>query len=130
MRRTLVAISLIPSLLLPAAAIASQPAVVASTSTANSHTSTGLVAPTVVYSANIVRPTGTFSDAVPMPAQVGLKLKVDENGQAEDIQVIHSLTPEWDAHVVAAVRQYRFHPATLDNRPVPMNINLFVNIQR
>ena len=54
------------------------------------------------------------------------KLNVDENGNAQNVQVIKSPSPVLDAPVAAAVRQFRFRPATLDNQPVATDLTLTV----
>jgi TonB family protein len=130
MRRSFVSSFLLPALLLPAAAIASTPTPEASSVTRTVRVSTGVIAPTVIYSIPVVPPSNSIAAALPINTQVGLKVTVDKNGMAENIRVVNSLTPEWDASVVAAVRQFRFRPAQLDNQVIPMDIHLLVNILR
>ena len=129
MRRILVATSMLSLLLLPAAALASQPQTDASASQ-NLRVSTGVVAPTVVDSVAVAPPTSALADAIPMPAEVGLLVNVSATGQAQTIQVVKSLTPEWDARVIDAVRQFHFRPASLDNQPIAATMRLTVNIAR
>src|SRR5580658_7926094 len=114
MRRIIQVSSLLPALLLSAAALAALPATDASAQQ-NLRVSTGVVAPLVLNSVAVVPPASTLSQAVPMPAEVGLLVHVSATGQAQTIQVVKSLTPDWDARVIAAVRQFQFRPATLDN---------------
>ena len=60
----------------------------------------------------------------PADAQVGLSLTVDQNGRPQNIQVIKSLTPFWDARVIDAVSKFHFRAGTIDQathsgRPQP-----------
>lgn len=128
MRRTLVPGLLLSTLFLPFAAVATQPQADASPITGNLRVSTGVIAPTIVSAVQITMPEGVAPAAVPAGAQVGLLLTVDRNGQPQNIRVVRSLNPAWDASVVSAVRQFRFHPGSIDNQPIAMDLNLTVNI--
>lgn len=130
MRRNVVSVLLLGSMLFPVAAVASQTKTDASLTTPNLRVSTGVVAPSIVETAAIAVPQGMISDAVPAGAQVGLSLTVDQNGVPQNIQVVRSLNQAWDASVVDAVRQFRFRPGTIDRKPIPVDVNLTVNITR
>jgi TonB family protein len=129
MRRILASSLLLSSLSLPAAAKASQPVDDASAPTPI-RVSTGVTEPVLLDTATLFLPEGFSIDAIPIDAQVGLTLTVDEKGQPQDIRVVKSLNPFWDARVVDAVRQLRYKPGTLSNQPVPIDMNLTVNIAR
>jgi protein TonB len=58
-----------------------------------------------------------------------LKLVVDENGNAQDIQVARSLDEGLDQNAIAAVRQWVFAPATEDGKPVAFAANIEVNFR-
>ena len=127
MRRILAASLLLPSLFLPAAAKASTPVDDANAPTPV-RVSTGVVPPALIDSANLSIPSGGF--LIPDGAEIGLTFTVDEKGIPQNIQVVKSFNPFWDARVVDAVRQFRYHPGTVDNQPVAVDMNLTVNIAR
>lgn len=56
-----------------------------------------------------------------------LSLVVDENGNAQDIQVARSLDEGLDQNAIAAVRQWRFAPATEDGKAVAFQVKIEVN---
>jgi TonB family protein len=130
MRRILATSLMLPSLLIPAVAIASQPVDDATASTPRVRVSTGVIGPELLDSANITIPAGYGDQAVPGDGQVALSLTIDEKGHPENIQVTKSLNPLWDARVVDAVRQFRYRPGTVSNSPIPVDMNLTINIVR
>ncbi|HUB00536.1 MAG TPA: TonB family protein [Terracidiphilus sp.] len=130
MRTSLVSTLLLGSILFPVAAVASQTKADASLSTTNLRVSTGVVAPAILRTTQVTVPQGVAYSDIPEGAQVGLLLTVDKNGAPEDIQVVRSLNASWDASVVSAVRQFRFRPGTIDNQPIPVDVNLTVTIAR
>ncbi len=127
MRHILAVSVVLSSLLVPAAAVASQPASDASTPART--LSTGVKPAKVIYSPNITL-TPSEEEALPVNAHVVLKLNVDQTGQPQDVEVVDSLDQTLDARVQAAVRQFRFRPAMLDNQPVATDITLTVQVQR
>ena len=130
MRRILATSLLLPSLFLPAAAKASQPMDDATAPTPNVRVSTGVTAPKLLGTPYLDLPSNLAEEFVPGNAQVGLTLTVDENGRPENIQVVKSLNPLWDASVVDAVRHFRFKPGTVSDQPTAVDLNLTVNIAR
>jgi TonB family protein len=58
-----------------------------------------------------------------------LNLVVDENGNAQDIQVARSLDEGLDQNAIQAVRQWRFSPATEDGKPVALPVKIEVNFR-
>jgi TonB family protein len=128
MRRILAASVLLSPLFISAAALASQPVTVEPASTATHSLSTG-VKPARVLSAPDVDLSPAAQDTLPYNAEVVLTLNVDENGKAQDIQIVKSPSHYLDGPVAAAVRQYRFRPATLDNQPVATPMTLTVVVQ-
>ena len=127
MRRILAASFLVSPLFLTAAAYATQPVTDAPASTPTRALSTGVVPAHVLSSSNIDL-TPAAAQTLPQDAEVVLTLNVNEKGQAEDVEVVKSPSRYLDAPVAAAVRQYRFRPATLDNQPVatPMTLTVVV----
>ncbi len=65
--------------------------------------------------------------AAKISGSVLLKLVVDENGNAQDIQVARSLDEGLDQNAIAAVRQWVFAPATENGKPVAVAANIEVN---
>lgn len=128
MRRILASSLLLSASLLPAAAIAATPEAPGNAAQ-NVRISTGVIAPRLISAVNVVPPTTALSKSVPTPAQVGLEVVVDAQGQAQDVHVRQSLTPEWDASVIAAVKKFHFQPATLDGQPFDAKLHLLVDLR-
>jgi hypothetical protein len=130
MRRILATSLLLSSLTFPAAAKAGTPVDDASAPTP-ARVSTGVVAPMILDSTlSLSLPAGFTVSDIPADAQVGLSLTVDQNGNPQDIHVVKSLSPFWDARVVDAVSHSHFRPGTIDNQHTPVDLNLTVNIAR
>jgi TonB family protein len=82
-------------------------------------------APKLIYK---VEPSYTEeAKAAKISGSVLLKLVVDENGNAQDIQVARSLDQGLDRNAIAAVRQWVFAPATENGKPVAVAANIEVN---
>jgi TonB family protein len=126
MRSILAASVLLSPLFLTAAAVASTPANDASASTPVQSVSTGVIPAQILQSSNIEVPS--FA-SLPADTAFVVQLNVDADGDARDIQVVKSFNPELDAPVVAAVRKFRFRPATLDNQVIPITMDLTVQVQ-
>ena len=92
--------------------------------------STGVTSPRLVYTRHIYLPADELPAYLGGSAKVALKIDLDETGSPTSIRVLHSINPEVDARVVEAVRQFRWAPAMLDNKPVPIDLTLNVEIQR
>ncbi len=130
MRYSLASSILLSSLLLPAAAGAMRPSDDAAASTQPTRVSTGVVAPTLLHSIGIALPEGIAKDSIPVDAQIGLTLTVDAEGRPQDVHVVKGINPFWDARIVDAVRQFHYRPGTIDNQPIPVDMNLTVTIAR
>ncbi len=129
MRRILAVGLLLPSLFLPAAAKASTP-VDDATAPTPVRVSTGVIPPALIDSVNLNMPSNFDSFLIPDGVEVGLAFTVDEKGTPQNIQVVKSYSPFWDARVVDAVRQFRYRPGTVDNKPVAVDMNMTVNVAR
>ncbi|MGA3032298.1 MAG: TonB family protein [Terracidiphilus sp.] len=130
MRRILATSLLLPSLFLPAAVNASSLVDDAAASAPKVRVSTGVIAPKLLHPDQItIRTTGAES-TLPADAQVGLSLTVDESGRPQNVKVVQSLNPLWDARVVEAISRSQFKPGTVDKQPTPVDLNLTVNIAR
>jgi len=130
MRHILAGTILLSSLVLPAAAFASQPSDDATAPTQPLRVSTGVVAPTLLNSIGLTLPEGLPKDAIPVDAQVGLTLTVDQNGKPQDVHIVKGINSFWDARVADAVRQFHYRPGTIDTKPIPVDMNLTVTISR
>jgi hypothetical protein len=130
MRHILAGSILLSSLLLPAAASASQPSDDATTSTQPVRVSTGVTAPALLSSIGLTIPAGLPTDSIPVDAQIGLTLTVDEKGVPQDIHVVKGISPFWDARVVDAVRKFHYRPGSIDEKPIPVDMNLTITIAR
>jgi hypothetical protein len=130
MRHIVASSLLLSSLWLSAAAKASTPVDDASAPTP-ARVSTGVVAPVILDSTlSFSLPAGFTVSDLPADAQVRLALTIDQNGKPQDIRIVKSLGPFWDARVVDAVSHFHFRPGTIDNQPTPIDLNLAVNIAR
>jgi TonB family protein len=129
MRRILVASLLLSPALFTASAVASQPATDAAASTQGRRISTGVIAPKLLKSTSIEIPGDAFDAILPPDAEVGLKVNVDEQGNARDIQVVKPVNADLDARVVAAVSKFRFSPATLDSQAIPFSLDVNVVVK-
>jgi protein TonB len=58
-----------------------------------------------------------------------LSLLVDENGNAQEIQVARSLDEGLDQKAIDAVRQWRFSPGTENGKPVAVTVKIEVNFR-
>jgi protein TonB len=127
MRRILLATLLSSITLTAAAAQATQTNDAATTSRP---LSTGVTAAHLVYTTHMNIPASELPTTAGSSATVVLKVNLDETGTPTAISVLRPVTPELDARVVNAVRQFRWAPAVLDNKPVATDLTLTVEVQR
>jgi len=92
--------------------------------------STGVTEARLVYTTHIGIPASELPTAFGSSAKVVLKIDLDETGTPTSIRVIQPITPELDQRVVEAVRQFRWAPAVLNNKPVKTDMTLTVDVQR
>jgi len=90
--------------------------------------STGVTSPRLVHTQHIYLPADELAAYPGSPAKVALKINLDETGSPTNIRVLHSINPKVDAQVIQGVRQFRSSPAVLDNKPVPIDITLNIEI--
>lgn len=128
MRPMLVA-SILSAFALSAAAATPKPASDASgAAPASLVISTGVTEAQLLRSAKIFIPTDALS-ANSNPAELVLRVNLDETGTPTGMHVVHSINPEVDSRVMKAVRSFRWRPAVLDNQTIPVNVNLVVDVQ-
>lgn len=90
---------------------------------------TGVIAPKLLTSPNIVVATTDFATDDLSTQKAIVSFKVDAEGLPHHVEIKKSVNPEIDARVLAAVSSWRFTPATLDDQPVPLDMNLVVQFQ-
>jgi TonB family protein len=129
MRRILATSLLLPSLFLPAVVKAST-LDDASAPTPKVRVSTGVVSPELLNADQFSIPVSATDQAIPGDATVGLSLTVSEDGRPQNVKVVKSLNPVWDARVVDAVNHAHFKPGSIDTQAIPVDLNLTVNIAR
>jgi Gram-negative bacterial TonB protein C-terminal len=130
MRHIIASGILLSSFLLPAAASASPLSDDATAPTQAPRVSTGMTAPTLLQSTYVSIPADLPQAAIPVNAQIGLAFVVDEKGRPQDIHVVKGFNPLWDARVVDAVSKFHYRPGQIDEKPIPVDMNLTVNIVR
>ncbi len=91
--------------------------------------STGVVKAKLIHSVAIpTQPTVEWNNAGKYRTAV-VEMVVDENGKPSEVKLVKSAGSDLDKGVLAAVREYRFEPATVSNVRVPVTVDLKVNIQ-
>ena len=130
MRPILASTLMLSSILIPAAANASTSADDATAPTPAIRVSTGVIAPMLDKAISIQLPDGLPKTFIPMDSMVGLSFTVDTKGQAQDVKVVKSMNPYWDARVVEAIQNSHFRPGKLDNQVIPVEMNVTVDIQK
>jgi len=58
-----------------------------------------------------------------------LELMIKEDGTVGDARVLKPLPYGLDQAALDAVRQWRFEPATIDGKPVPVTFNITINFK-
>jgi TonB family protein len=90
--------------------------------------STGVIAPVLIHTAplsqNGILPAGFLRNR-----SVDVKLTVNKDGKPTNVTVVKSAGSATDNEVVSAINEYRYKPATLNGSPIPIDVNLSVNIQ-
>jgi TonB family protein len=91
--------------------------------------STGVVAPKVIRTANIQSDKigaegldGSMHSAV-------VSLVVDNEGKPSNLKIVHTPNVNLDEDILAAVRQFRFQPGTLDGQNTSVPVQLDITIQ-
>jgi TonB family protein len=84
--------------------------------------------PRVIYSVAPVFPAG-ISDRE-FSGMVTVAMLLDANGWPQQVHVARSLGPAFDENAVQAVEQYRFKPAILKGKLVPVKVCIEVNFRR
>jgi len=80
----------------------------------------GVLQPIVIQRVAAVYPADVLMDAV--ESECVLSMFIGADGIPADIQVVHSSGAAFDDAAIAAVRQSKFAPGTLNGTPVPVRI--------
>ena len=91
------------------------------------HVGGGVAAPLLIFA-----PDPEFSDEARRAKFQGIcvvSLVVDAQGNPQRVQVVRHLGMGLDQKAVDAVNQYRFKPATLQGKPVPVEVNIEVTFR-
>ena len=91
------------------------------------HFTVGMTRPAVTYQ---VQPR--YSEAARragVQGAVTVEAVIDEQGRVTDVKILRGLPMGLDREAVAAVRQWRFTPATLQGKPVKVYFSLTVNFR-
>ena len=57
-------------------------------------------------------------------------LVVDKDGNTQNVHIVRSLTPDFDASAIKAVQEYRFTPATRAGEVIPVKLSVEVNFKK
>jgi TonB family protein len=66
----------------------------------------------------------------PAVTKVVVRAIVDQYGFPRNVMIAQSAGPEVDRKAIAAVSQYRFKPATVDNQPTWASVSIAIKIQK
>jgi TonB family protein len=90
--------------------------------------STGVIAPKLIHSVAIPAEVNAKWQAAGKYRSAVVEMRVDETGKPFDLKIVQSAGRDLDDNVLAAVSQYRFEPATLGNKAIPINMALTLDI--
>jgi TonB family protein len=91
--------------------------------------STGVTFPKLISGPKVYVSTTDFPTTNVSSHQAIVSFRVDENGNPQKVRLLKSVNQTVDSRVLAAVREYHFVPGSLDDRTVPVDVNLVVNFQ-
>jgi TonB family protein len=92
--------------------------------------STGVTFPKLISAPSVSVSAADFPTADLAAQHVVVSFRVDENGAPQNVHLVKSVNEAVDTRVLAAVRQYRFAPGSLDHQTVAVDVNLIVNFQQ
>ena len=90
----------------------------------------GVSAPMLIYTLDPEFPASAKDTKVGFSAKVVVGMIVDDSGTVQDVHVVHSFNPDFDAKAMEAIQQYRFKPAQREGKPVAVRLNVEVNFKR
>jgi TonB family protein len=87
-------------------------------------------APVLIDSTDPVYPESARKTKDKFDGTCLIGLVVDASGVPQDVHVVRSLGPDFDASAIKAVQQYRFTPAMRSGEPVAVALHLEVNFKK
>ena len=81
-----------------------------------------VVPPVLLKSVEPKLPKG--AEAIP----ITLEARITASGDVENVKVLQSRKPELNEFYVAALKQYKYKPATLNGKPVPVLLTVSVTV--
>jgi TonB family protein len=106
------------------------PATTDSGSAASRRISTGVTWPKLISEPNVSISSADFPTHDLTAQHLVVSFRVDEKGEPQNVHLLKSVNQAVDGRILAAVRQYRFIPGTLDDQNVPVDVNLIVNFEQ
>jgi TonB family protein len=97
-----------------------------SASLTDARVSTGIIRPKLIHSVNVSTDGDLISTLANFERIAVVDMILDEDGKPSDLKINKSLGPIMDKNVLEAVSQFRFKPATLDNQPTAIPLELEV----
>jgi TonB family protein len=92
--------------------------------------STGVIAPKLIHVVDISSSGEDWAWRVGgINRTAVVSMVVDEKGVPSNLKIVRSAGADIDSNVIAAVRQYRFQPGTLNHEPTAVPVNLEITIQ-
>jgi TonB family protein len=91
------------------------------------HVGNGVLPPQIIYA-----PDPKFTDeaaAARYSGVAGVSLIVDAQGNPQNVHMMNHLKMGLDEQALAAVKQYKFKPATFEGKPVPVEVNIAVKFR-
>jgi TonB family protein len=91
------------------------------------HVGNGVLPPQIIYA-----PEAKFTDqarAAKYSGNAGVSLIVDAQGNPQNVRTMNHLKMGLDEQALAAVKQYKFKPATLQGKPVPVEVDIVVRFK-
>ena len=92
--------------------------------------STGVTWPKLISEPNLSISSADFPTHDLAAQHLAVSFRVDEKGEPQNVHLLKSVNQAVDGRILAAVRQYRFTPGTLDDQNVPVDVNLIVNFEQ
>lgn len=90
----------------------------------------GVTAPVPLNKVEAKFPPSARKDKSVAGGVVLLRMVVDAEGLPQDVHVVHSFRPDFDAEALKAAKQYRFKPAMREGKPVAVSVSIEVNFKR
>jgi len=130
MRKLIVAILSLSSVMLHAQASSPAPTQVANNAPASQvkRVSTGVIPPKLIYTVDVVADSTSTARLLNNDTKVVVGMIVDKTGKPYDLKIVQSAGAGVDSSVLAAVSHYRFTPGMVSNQPIATPLNLEVLI--